>query len=139
MGDGSRGTDGIAFLYGNMGRSQAHNQIGNQLGKIPRALLVTKSNAAKLFVLDPRQPVFNNIRPVERCKIPSTLSCGVAVHESSCRNPRREKAPFAGLGGSGATCFRRESLVTEHPRLRASASGVVSQGLSQLGGNLFDG
>jgi hypothetical protein len=50
MGDRSSGTDGIAFLYGDVGRSQAQNQVLNQLGKISRALLVAKSNSAKLRV-----------------------------------------------------------------------------------------
>ena len=61
MGNGSSGADETALLYGDVGRSQAHNQVVNQLGKISRALLVTKSNAGKILVLfDPRQPVFDD-------------------------------------------------------------------------------
>src|ERR1700676_1781793 len=61
MGNGSRGTDETALLYGDVARSQAHNQVVNQLGKISRALLVTKSNAGKLLVLfAPRHPVFDD-------------------------------------------------------------------------------
>jgi len=44
MGDGSRGTDETALLYGDAGRSQAHNQVVNQLWKISRALVIAKSN-----------------------------------------------------------------------------------------------
>ena len=62
MGDRSSGTDGIAFLYGDVGRSQAQNQVLNQLGKISRALLVAKSNSDELRVfLDPRQPIFDDM------------------------------------------------------------------------------
>jgi hypothetical protein len=50
MGNASKGTDETALLYGDVGRSQAHNQVINQLGKMSRAILIAKNNAAKLRV-----------------------------------------------------------------------------------------
>src|ERR1700730_13896317 len=61
MSDGGSGTDGIAFLSGDVGRSQANNQVFDQLRKISGALLVAKRNAGKLLArFDLRQPVFDD-------------------------------------------------------------------------------
>src|ERR1700730_4249788 len=61
MGYGGSGTDGIVFFSGNVGRSQASNQVSNQLRKITSALLVAERNAVQfLALLDLRQPVFDD-------------------------------------------------------------------------------
>src|SRR5580704_13902717 len=61
MGCGSGGTDGVALLSGAVGRSQTMNQVFDQLGKIPRALLVAERNDVRLPALfDLCQPVFDD-------------------------------------------------------------------------------
>src|ERR1017187_9283514 len=61
VGYGGCRTYGIALFPGDVGRSQAHNEVFNQLPKISSALLVAKRNASKIFALfDLRQPIYDD-------------------------------------------------------------------------------